>query len=210
MNILQLRSQNGNQSTIPLFKTPPQRDGRFDVVVGKASSVDDHMSALKQKHDPYGQLCLSANVVESTDNLQIPSTQDASVVPLLNYIDFNNKTRNGRLGEDAAFVYPLRQPPNASISSKDHFEVGVYADGKDLNTFLNFVGEDSWNDVVNQSPDRITDFALQYAASVQTDSLGDPIVVEQLDPPPSFSDKRVEESSANSRQESGGFLNFFA
>jgi hypothetical protein len=210
MNVPPSRLCNGGQ-LISHMSSSSQREGAFVLVVGTHSSVEDHMNTLKKQHDPYGQLSLSANVVESTNNYEYVLSEDKDMNRLLNYIDFDNKTRNGMLGEDAAFVYPLKQPSVASSSKTPsaHYEIGIYADGKDLDTFLNFVGEDSWNNVVKRSPDRITDFALQFVEAHPVDANGTPIHIQQLDPPPRQQTSSMEASSVESNI-SAGFLNFFA
>lgn len=166
--------------------TPPpsiQRNGAFELYIGKAQDVEERLAQRKQEKDTVGQLSLSANVVESSNNLAYPDEESLLDRTLFPYIDFKNATRNGQFGSRASFVYPLKLPvaPHTSLDSADkEIKIGVYISGQDLPQFLNRVGEEEWNRVVKQSPDKITQYALEFAEDTPKDSENKPIHLEEV------------------------------
>lgn len=173
-------------SSLASFQNKPsavQRNGTFELYVGKAQDVEDHLATHKPTKDAYGQLSLNANVVESSNNLAyiIPESDVGKTV--YKYVDAKKATRNGVFGQDASFIYPLKAPnqgrataqsPNADV------RLGIYADGEDLKDFLNYVGVDEWTKVVKDSPDKITQYAIEFAEDVETDAKGNPIVAKEV------------------------------
>jgi hypothetical protein len=160
-----------------------QRNGVFELYVGKANDVQAHLAEHKPTKDPYGQLSLNANVVESSNNLSyiIPDSNVGRTI--YKYVDTPKSTRNGVFGQDASFVYPLKPPSplNATTApTNTDVRLGIYADGEDLKNFLTYVGVDEWSKLVKDSPDKITQYAIEFAEDAQTDSSGTPIVAKEV------------------------------
>ena len=130
---------------------PHARQGDFDLVVGNKSDVEAYLNHRKKNHDPFGQLSLNANVVESATNFEYVPPNTHVLNSLVNYIDFDGRTRNGASGEDAAFVYPLKQKSQShGVNAKGPIQLGFYADNRDLQSFLNYSGAQKWNTVVKK------------------------------------------------------------
>jgi hypothetical protein len=160
-----------------------QRNGVFELYVGKANDVEAHLAEHKPTKDPYGQLSLNANVVESSNNLSyiIPDSNVGRTI--YKYVDTRKATRNGVFGQDASFVYPLKPPSplNATTAPVNtDVRLGIYADGEDLKNFLTYVGVDEWSKLVKDSPDKITQYAIEFAEDAQTDRSGTPIVAKEV------------------------------
>jgi hypothetical protein len=181
-----------------------KRNGSFELMVGKTSDVDAYLANKKKMHDTVGQLSLNANVVESAINFEYIPPNTHVLNALLPYIDLNQRTRNGAPGNDAAFVYPLK-PPVKNEASNEPIHLGVYIDNKDLDNFLNYVGPDKWSNAVKGAPDKVTQFALEYAETVGKDSNKQPITLQDLSYKGNAS-PRPEESERSG----GGFLDLFA
>jgi hypothetical protein len=160
-----------------------QRNGVFELYVGKASDVEAHLSKHKSTQDPYGQLSLNANVVESSNNLSYIMPDSKVGRTICKYVDIQKATRNGIFGQDASFVYPLKPPSPVNMKTppaNTDVRLGIYADGEDLKNFLNYVGVDEWSKLVKDSPDKITQYAIEFAEDAQTDTTGTPIVVQEI------------------------------
>jgi hypothetical protein len=160
-----------------------QRNGVFELYVGKVTDVDAHLAEHKSTQDPYGQLSLNANVVESSNNLSyiIPDSNVGRTI--YKYVDTHKATRNGIFGQDASFVYPLKPPSPLNVPTppaNTDVRLGIYADGEDLKNFLTYVGVDEWSKLVKDSPDKITQYAIEFAEDAQTDSTGTPIVAKEV------------------------------
>ena len=172
-------SISSSHNTIPAF----QRNGAFELYVGKAQDVEAHLAEHKPSKDAYGQLSLNANVVESANNLAY-MMPDSDVGKTINkYVDTRKATRNGVFGQDASFVYPLKAPNQSGTNAQspnDDVRLGVLVTGEDLPEFLNYVGVDEWTKVVKDSPDKITQYAIEFAEDVETDAKGNPIVVKEV------------------------------
>ncbi len=160
-----------------------QRSGVFELYIGKANDVEAHLAKHKPSKDAYGQLSLNANVVESSNNLTYIVPESDVGKTINKYVDTKKATRNGIFGQDASFVYPLKAPTqgggNAKASDAD-IRLGIYADGEDLKDFLSYVGVDEWTKVVKDSPDKITQYAIEFAEDVETDAKGTPIVAKEV------------------------------
>lgn len=158
-----------------------QRNGAFEMYVGKAEDVDRRLNERKQIKSPYGQLSLSSNVVEIPVNLGYWASENPVITKLSPYLDFENTTRNGRYGQQASFVYPLKmpnQPKTIQANTSElnpEIKIGIYISDEDLPRFLNRVGEEEWNSVVKESPDELTKYALAYVEDVGKDAQGNPI-----------------------------------
>jgi hypothetical protein len=159
-----------------------QRDGNFELVIGRDVDVAQYLFKKKQAQNETGQLSLSANVVETSLNLEYLPPQTHVWNTLLPYINLNQRSRNGAPGQEAAFVYPLRQPTGAPAlpGSSGPVHLGVYVDGQDLQNFLNTVGHSRWNEAVKESPDKVTQFALEYAEQTGMDAQGKPIALKDV------------------------------
>lgn len=185
---------SGFSSYAPPIHSPAlslQRQGRFDLVVGKTDDVNKRLTDLKQAHDPYGQLSLSANVIETNVNLEFVPTGNPVLNTLVNYIDFDNQMRNGKPGEQASFIYPLKQPDpetatpptrllNAVLPSPE-VRIGIYADGEDLRDFLNSIGPKEWEKAARQ-PDTITQYALNFATNKNAGKERPSITIDEVSP----------------------------
>ena len=156
------------------------------MYVGTADDVDRRLNERKQIEPPYGQLILRSNVVESRVNLAYFASENPVITKLSPYLDFENTTRNGRFGHQASFVYPLKMPnqSKANQANTSELTMGIYADGQDLENFfnyvLNYVGVDELNNVVKESPDKVTQYALAFAEDVGKDAQGNPIQLTEV------------------------------
>jgi len=160
-----------------------QRNGVFELYLGKVSDVEAHLSKHKSTKDPYGQLSLNANVVESSNNLSYIMPDSTVGRTICKYVDIQKATRNGVFGQDASFVYPLKPPSPvnmASLPANTDVRLGIYADGEDLKNFLNYVGIDEWSKIVKDSPDKITQYAIEFAEDAETDTTGTPIMAQEV------------------------------
>jgi len=172
-------SISSSHNTIPAF----QRNGAFELYVGKAQDVEAHLAEHKPSKDAYGQLSLNANVVESSSNLAYIVSESDVGKTINKYVDTKKATRNGIFGEDASFVYPLKAPVQGRTYPKavnEDVRLGIYTDGEDLKDFLNYVGVDEWTKVVKDSPDKITQYAIEFAEDVETAAKGNPIVAKEV------------------------------
>jgi hypothetical protein len=173
-------------SSLASYQNTPlsvQRNGVFEMYIGKAKDVEANLAQHKQSTDAYGQLNLTANVVESSNNLTYIVPESDVGKTIYKYVDTRKATRNGVFGQDASFIYPLKAPnqvvANAQSPNAD-VRLGIYADGEDLKDFLNYVGVDDWTKTVKDSPDKITQYAIEFAEDVEMDAQGNPIVAKEV------------------------------
>jgi hypothetical protein len=186
--MMKLNLANSTISTSPFNGRMPahQRNGAFELYVGLGDDVDARLTERKQVKSAYGQLSLTSNVVESDTNLSYLTSENPVINQLSPYLDYSNTTRNGQFGQQASFVYPLKMPTQKTVASNNmpqntpELKVGIYADDQDLKNFLNYVGVDEWKHVVNDSPDKVTQYALAYAEDVSKDAQGNPIQLHEV------------------------------
>ena len=160
-----------------------QRNGSFELYIGKAEDVEAALAKHKETKDAYGQFRLNANVVESSNNLAYIVPNSLVGTTINRYVNANKATRNGIFGEDASFVYPLEAPKSVAANTKTpspEIRLGIYADGIDLKDFLNYVGIDEWNKLVKNSPDKITQYAIEFAEDAEKDAKGQPIEAKEV------------------------------
>lgn len=198
-----------NQTYLPGTQAPEMRNGSFELLVGKKTDVDAYLTKKKQMHDPVGQLSLNSNVVESAINFEYIPPNTHVLNTLLPYINLNQRTRNGAPGNDAAFVYPLKAPTNKPPSDQP-VHLGLYIDNADLDGFLNYVGSDKWSSTVKTSPDKVTQFALEYAEAVGTDANKNPIILRDVSQHSPSLSTAGQPTYPNNERSGMGFLDLFA
>jgi hypothetical protein len=157
-----------------------QRSGVFELYIGKANDVEAHLAEHKPSKDAYGQLSLNSNVIESSNNLAYIMPESDVGKTINKYVDTRKATRNGVFGQDASFVYPLKAPNQVGGNADADVRLGLRATDEELSEFLNYVGVDEWTKVVKDSPDKITQYAIEFAEDLEVDAKGNPIVVKEV------------------------------
>jgi hypothetical protein len=130
-------SLSAYKAKLQFIANPKERQGKIALYLGTSATVDTAINASVSPSEP--ALRLSTNTYEARNDYSFLPPKKPIEKTLVQETDLAHMTANGLQGERAGFYYPLKRQQ----------QLGLLITGKDTEGLLNAIGQDNWQEVVN-------------------------------------------------------------